>query len=815
MTKKKAPAELADSYRRLVEGLKSEYFFYRHGRDGVFNYVSPAVRHVLGYSPENFLKHYTRYLTGNPVNQEAVRHTKKSLRGEKQPPYPLEVLHKNGSARWLEVLEVPVKDGRGRVTAVEGIAHDITRRARAEKELDVYRRGLEELVAERTAELKAVFDRTPVLLMLLDEKLRVIRTNSTGRQGRLIGEVLKCVRSREQGCGRGAGCGNCVVRRAITGTMQTGRPVLRVEAYLDVARGGRVYFLLSSSLISREGGRQLLLCLDDITLQKQGEESLRKAEEFRRLILASVGDGILGVDAKGGVLFLNEAAQAMLGWSMDELKGKDLHALLHYKRPDGSPYPLKDCPMHAAYKDGQERVVHDETLWRKDGTPLSVRYSARPMSANGRITGAVVTFSDTSERRRMEAELRANKERLQVHNAALTGLGRSRKTAHDADEALREAVETCGSALGADRASIWLFSTDRSEISCRAVWGSAIGDFPAGAVLKSAGYPVFTRLLQEELFISSDDAAGDFRLRELRETLIKPLGIGTLLQAAILNGGKIAGFLSASRRTGAAPWTPDEQSLLGAVADFAALALAAEERKKLEGMKDFLTHAIVHDLKNPLAAISLAGQMMASFGAKRLNTEQRENLDILNQQASFMNGMISNILDINRMEEGKMPLKAEPLRPYELLKAAAETLAIAAAHDKKKIRVRQPSLSGTVPGDQALLKRVAENLLANALRYTPEGGEVEAGAEEGDAGDSAVFFVRDRGPGIPAEYRDTVFDKFTQLDDASRRRWGGKGLGLAFCKLAVEAHGGRIWIESEPGRGSVFRFSLPRRRPVK
>jgi len=189
MTKKKAPAELADSYRRLVEGLKSEYFFYRHGRDGVFNYVSPAVRHVLGYSPENFLKHYTRYLTGNPVNQEAVRHTKKSLRGEKQPPYPLEVLHKNGSARWLEVLEVPVKDGRGRVTAVEGIAHDITRRARAEKELDVYRRGLEELVAERTAELKAVFDRTPVLLMLLDEKLRVIRTNSTGRQGRLIGEV--------------------------------------------------------------------------------------------------------------------------------------------------------------------------------------------------------------------------------------------------------------------------------------------------------------------------------------------------------------------------------------------------------------------------------------------------------------------------------------------------------------------------------------------------------------------------------------------------------------------------------------------------
>jgi len=809
MKKKEAPAELADGYRRLVEGLKSEYFFYRHGRDGIFKYVSHSVRNVLGYSPANFLKHYTRYLTKNPVNREAVRHTKKSIRGEKQPPYLLEVLHKNGSARWLEVLEVPIKDARGRVSAVEGIAHDITRRAKAEQELDFYRRGLEELVAERTAELKAVFDRTPVLLLLLDEKQRVVRTNASARQGRLIGEVLKCVRSREKGCGRGAACGNCVVRRAIAGTLRTGRPVSRVEASLDLARGGRAYFLLSSALIPGEGGRQLLLCLDDITRQKQSEESLRKAEEFRRLILASVGDGILGVDAKGCVLFVNEAAQSMLGWSMEEMKGKNLHALLHYKRPDGSPYPIKDCPMHAAYKHGLERVVQDETLWRKDGTALSVRYSARPMSANGGVSGAVVTFSDMTEQRRMEAELRANKERLQVHNAALTGLGRSRKTAHDAGEALREAVETCGSALDADRVSVWLYSADRSEISCRAVWDRAIGAYPAGTVLKSGDYPVFSRLLQEELFISSDDAAGDFRLRELRDTVIRPLGIGTMLQAAILSGGKVAGFLSASRRIGAPPWKPDEQSLLGAVADFAALALAAEERKKLEGMKDFLTHSIIHDLKNPLSAISLAGQMMAAFGAKRLNAEQRENLDILNQQAAAMNGMISNILDINRMEEGKMPLKAEPLRPEELLKEAAETLAITAAHEKKKIRVLPAALGGAVRGDQALLKRVAENLLANALRYTPDGGEVETGAEEGDGGRSAVFFVRDHGPGIPAEYRDTVFEKFTQLDDDSRRRWGGKGLGLAFCKLAVEAHGGRIWVESDPGRGSVFRFSVP------
>jgi PAS domain S-box-containing protein len=139
--------ESEDKYRRLVENLKEEYFFYSHDTTGVFNYLSPSITNILGYSQKEFLAHYTEYLTDDPLNDEAIKHTDLSILGKQQPSYEVEIYHKDGSIKRLEVTEVPIFSTEGQVIAVEGIAHDITERKRIFVEMQRKTRELGEVNA--------------------------------------------------------------------------------------------------------------------------------------------------------------------------------------------------------------------------------------------------------------------------------------------------------------------------------------------------------------------------------------------------------------------------------------------------------------------------------------------------------------------------------------------------------------------------------------------------------------------------------------------------------------------------------------------
>jgi PAS domain S-box-containing protein len=147
--------ESENKYRRLVENLGVEYFFYAHDPDGVFSYVSPSITRILGYSQEEFLGHYLEFITDNHLNEEVVRRTELTLQGHQQPPYEVEAYHKDGGHRWLEVAESPVFDADAKVTSVEGLARDITEHKRAREELQRHRDRLEQRVTERTAALEA------------------------------------------------------------------------------------------------------------------------------------------------------------------------------------------------------------------------------------------------------------------------------------------------------------------------------------------------------------------------------------------------------------------------------------------------------------------------------------------------------------------------------------------------------------------------------------------------------------------------------------------------------------------------------------
>ena len=166
---------------------------------------------------------------------------------------------------------------------------------------------------------------------------------------------------------------------------------------------------------------------------RQGLEEWRRAERFFReierenqLILAAAGEGIFGVNADGVTTFVNPAAQKMLGWKADDLVGKNMHAMVHYKHPDGSRYHGADCPIYGAFRKGTVNTVEDECFWRKDGTPIRVEYTSTPIEDDGALVGAVIVFRDISQRKQNEAQLREAmaenarlRERLEMENAYL------------------------------------------------------------------------------------------------------------------------------------------------------------------------------------------------------------------------------------------------------------------------------------------------------------------------------------------------------------------------------------------------------------
>jgi PAS domain S-box-containing protein len=241
------------------------------------------------------------------------------------------------------------------------------------------------------------------------------------------------------------------------------------------------------------------------------------------------------------------------------------------------------------------------------------------------------------------------------------------------------------------------------------------------------------------------------------------------------------------------------------------------EEKLLAKMREDLTHTMVHDLRNPLTGISTALQLLDSKLTEVITPAQHRLFEIATNSTQRMVDLVNSILDLSRLEKGQMPLNRSPLLLPDLF---AETLRLQSPlYTAKHLHV-ESNISPTLPlafADAEVIERVLQNIVGNAIKFTPAGGSImlhatewvdENPAGEGDPDASCSLLrisVTDSGPGVPPELRDKLFEKFVVGEQQGR----GSGLGLAFCKLAVQAHGGDIWVESEPGKGAVFVFTLP------
>jgi signal transduction histidine kinase len=239
-----------------------------------------------------------------------------------------------------------------------------------------------------------------------------------------------------------------------------------------------------------------------------------------------------------------------------------------------------------------------------------------------------------------------------------------------------------------------------------------------------------------------------------------------------------------------------------------ARALELEERnaalQRSEKLRENLVHMIVHDMRTPLSGLLASLQFLEEEAAPSLQKESRDDLRHAAIAGRRLAQMIADMLDINRFEAGKLDLHPQQIRIGQLFERSLESLA--GLVKGRHLRITVPG-DLEVFGDPEIVRRVLVNLLGNALKFTPSEGRIDLGATP--LGTGVRVTVQDEGPGIDARYHARIFEKFEQVNVRTEGGLPSIGLGLTFCKLAVEAHGGRIGVESAPGKGSTFWFELP------
>ena len=381
----------------------------------------------------------------------------------------------------------------------------------------------------------------------------------------------------------------------------------------------------------------------DITERKRVEAALRQSEEQVRLLLESTAEAIYGIDLDGNCTLANAACVRMLGYeSPGELLGKNMHATMHHSYADGRPYPVEECKIYRAFREGKGSHVDDEVLWRKDGTSFPAEYWSYPIQREGKSIGSVVAFLDISERKQAEFGLV--------------------KAKHGAEAANRAKSE-------------------------------------------------------------------------------------------------------------------------------------------------FLAN-MSHEIRTPMNGIIGMTDLVLETD---LTPEQAEYMHMLKGSADSLLTLLNDILDFSKVEAGKLELDNLEFDLRKSLGDVVKTLAIKA--QKKGLEFIydvHPEVPTVVTGDPGPIRQVLVNLVGNSIKFTVS-GEIEVNVRaEAQTVEAAIlhFSVRDTGIGIPVNKQQMIFDSFSQADSTTTRKYGGTGLGLTISAQLVGLMGGRIWVESDVGKGSTFHFTV-------
>jgi len=255
------------------------------------------------------------------------------------------------------------------------------------------------------------------------------------------------------------------------------------------------------------------------------------------------------------------------------------------------------------------------------------------------------------------------------------------------------------------------------------------------------------------------------------------------------------------------------RSLLKLKAATDALEESLRKQRELQKMRDDLMKMIVHDLKTPLTSVLATMEMLLDGDFGSLVQDQRKAVGDAEAKAEDLLALINDVLEVSRIEEAELNLDLQPIAPAALLTEIEHEWEVRFQQERAEATVEVTDDAPIFEADKELLKRVLNNLVQNAVTHSAQAVKIDFKARRD--GDGVLFTVADNGPGIPPQYHEVIFRKFERVKTQGVPRARSSGLGLAFCKMVIDAHGGRIWVQSAEGQGSSFHFTLPLKPPAR
>ncbi|HMB28839.1 MAG TPA: PAS domain S-box protein [Blastocatellia bacterium] len=561
---------------------------------------------------------------------------------------------------------------------------------------------------------------------------------------------------------------------------------------------------------SADGKRVFTGVVRDVTERKRAEAARGVAETRYQELFDNANDIIYTSDLEGRFTSLNLMAERLMDYKREDVLKMDIGQIV-------APEHLKLVRQTIAdmVANNTDTPPYEIEFIGKDGRRLPVEINTRLIYENGRPVGIQGIARDMSERKRDE-RIRQRLSRQAALRADVSDILTS------GEITLRQSLQKCAEAivthLDAALARIWLLNDKEQTLDLQASAGIytrihgahtrvPVGKFKIGLIAEEK-----TPSLTNDL--ANDSRVGDQEWAR-REGLVSFAGYPLLMGDRLI--GVIAMF--AKHRL-----EPDMLNSLEAVADkvvqsvqrrwieeqrAAFLEREQAARRLAEDasrLKDDFLAMISHELRAPLTAILGWAQMLRSGALDRASAERA--LLTIERNAKSQAHLVGDLLDASRIATGKLTLENRPVELMSIVEAAVDAVRPSVEAKSLRMQIVLEPWVGPFNGDQERLRQVVWNLLSNAIKFTPQGGLIEVRLERLEG--KALMIVSDTGQGIDPEYLPYVFDRFSQMDNSSKRRQGGLGLGLAIVKHIVELHGGAIYAYSRgEGQGSDFMITLP------
>ncbi len=535
--------------------------------------------------------------------------------------------------------------------------------------------------------------------------------------------------------------------------------------------GRKVMLLNARKLRPGDHTEFLVLAMEDVTERRRAERVLAEIETYAQNIVDTVREPLLMLDPTLRVRSANRAF-----YQTFQVSPKETENQLIYKLGNGQwDIPalrtlLEDIiPQQSVFNDYE--LEHDfPTIGRR-----VMLLNARQLRSGNHTEMLVLAMEDVTERRRAERLL------AEIEIYAQNIVDTVREPLLMLDPTLR--------VRSANRAFYQTFHVSPEETEDRLIYelGNGQWDIPALRTLLDDIVP------QQSVF-------NDYELEHDFPTIGRRV---MLLNARQLRSGNHTEMLVLAMED-----VTERRRIHDLEIRFTENLQESYRRlQELEKLRDDLKNMIVHDLRTPLTSVISGMQTLEMIGD--LDETQREMVGIAISGGETLLGMINDLLEVEKMESGLMQLDYTVLDAAELVVSAVAQVALLAKSQNLTLVNQTSAALPSFQGDKDKLRRVLVNLLGNAIKFTPVGGTITVEVQMEDSGQSVVFSVSDTGEGIPSEAFAHIFEKFGQVASRHGGRTMSTGLGLTFCKLAVEAHGGFIGVESVPNAGSTFSFTTP------